>query len=62
MPVRPLLSKEERRLAREEKRTKQRAANLGRAAKFHDARVAWDRANPRTPVLPLSSLRGGISD
>jgi uncharacterized protein YecE (DUF72 family) len=53
MPARPVLSKEERQLKREEKRTKQRASNLGRAAKFHDARVAWDRANPRIQVLPL---------
>ncbi len=36
-------TKEERRARREERRLKQRAANVGRAAKMHAARLAWER-------------------
>ena len=42
-PARPQLTREERRLRREERREKQRAANVGRAAKMHVARLAWER-------------------
>jgi uncharacterized protein YecE (DUF72 family) len=40
-PEKPVLTKEERRAQREAKREKQRAANVGRAAKMHAARLAW---------------------
>lgn len=37
------LSREERRAKREARRAKQREANVGRAAKMHMARLAWER-------------------
>ena len=40
MHGRPRLTYEERKARREERRAKQRAANVGRAAKTHAARVA----------------------
>jgi uncharacterized protein YecE (DUF72 family) len=53
MPERESLSKEERRARREEKREKQRAANVGRAAKMRAARVAAD-SRPVVRVLQVS--------
>jgi uncharacterized protein YecE (DUF72 family) len=38
------LTREERRAKREARREKQRAANAGRAAKMHAARLAWEHA------------------
>ncbi len=38
----PPLTREERRAKREARREKQRAANTGRAAKMHAARLAWE--------------------
>jgi uncharacterized protein YecE (DUF72 family) len=53
-----LTTKEERRARREARRTKQRAANLGRAEQMHEARVACEKeiqpvlASPRAMSLP----------
>jgi len=44
-PPRPVLTREERRARREEKREKQRAANIGRAAKMHAARLEADSSS-----------------
>jgi uncharacterized protein YecE (DUF72 family) len=54
MSDRPILTKEERRLKREEKRAKQRDANIGRAIKFHEARIAWEKehAEPSSSHSP----------
>jgi uncharacterized protein YecE (DUF72 family) len=38
-----ILTKEERRAKREARRAKQRGENVGRAAKMHTARLAWER-------------------
>lgn len=47
------MTREERRAKREARRAKQRAANVGRAAKMHAARLLWERkAEPA--VLPSS--------
>src|ERR1700710_2844797 len=52
----PLLTKEERRAKREAKRAKQREENVGRAAKMHAARLAWEsQATPQESVPPISS-------
>lgn len=46
----PPLSREERRARRDERRAKQRAANVGRAAEMRAARLAWEREHgPATP-------------
>ncbi len=39
----PVPTREERRAKREARRAKQRADNIGRAARMHDARLAWER-------------------
>jgi uncharacterized protein YecE (DUF72 family) len=39
----PLPTREERRARREARREKQRAANMGRAARMHAARVTWEK-------------------
>ena len=44
----PLLSKEERRARRQERRAKQRIANVGRARKMHIARLAWEAEARKT--------------
>ena len=41
-PATPPPSKEERQTKREARRAKQRAENVGRAAKMHAARLAWE--------------------
>jgi uncharacterized protein YecE (DUF72 family) len=56
LPPRPILSKEERRAKREAKREKQRVENIGRAAKMHAARLAWE--NEATPKI---STKAGSS-
>ncbi|HEX8371217.1 MAG TPA: DUF72 domain-containing protein [Chthoniobacterales bacterium] len=48
VPERPALTLQERRAKREERREKQRAANVGRAAKMHAARLQWEADHPRT--------------
>lgn len=61
----PLLSPEERRARREAKRAKQREENVGRAAKMHLARLAWEaeakpaKAAPR--LSPISRFNVGCS-
>jgi len=58
-PAKPILSREERRAKREARRIKQRAENVGRAAKMHTARLAWEHdaiaseARPPQPSQPL---------
>src|SRR5690349_16235004 len=42
-------------LRREQRRQKQRAENVGRAAKMHEARIAWERAGGK----PVALGRGG---
>ena len=42
MPVKPVLSPEERRARRDERREKQRFANIGRAEKMHAARLEFE--------------------
>jgi len=41
--LKPALTREERRVKREARRAKQRIENIGRAAKMHTARLAWER-------------------
>lgn len=53
---RPILTREERRAKREAKRAKQREANVGRAAKMHAARLAWEGEPNSKPRAPASSL------
>jgi uncharacterized protein YecE (DUF72 family) len=53
MLERASLSKEERRARREEKRKKQRVANIGRAAKMHAARLAAE-SNPVIPAIQVA--------
>lgn len=48
MPSRPLLTREERRARREDRRVKQRVANIGRAKKMHLSRLAYER-EPHAP-------------
>jgi uncharacterized protein YecE (DUF72 family) len=43
-------SREERRAKREERRKRQREQNVGRAAKMHVARIAWEREGARAAV------------
>ncbi len=52
MPVRekPALTPAERRARREARRAAQRVANVGRAAKMHEARLAWERAPELRPA------------
>jgi uncharacterized protein YecE (DUF72 family) len=50
-PGRPRLTKEEWRAKREARRAAQRLANVGRAAKMHAARIAWERDRPPTPAV-----------
>ncbi|MEA3212393.1 MAG: hypothetical protein QOE70_5450 [Chthoniobacter sp.] len=56
----PILTREERRAKREARRAKQREENVGRAAKMHAARMAWEddggrlstgTATPSTPEV-----------
>lgn len=46
----PALTPAERRARREARRAAQRAANVGRAAKMHEARLAWERAPQLRPA------------
>lgn len=56
-PDQPVLSREERRARREERRQKQRTANVGRATKMHQARLGWEKEHsaPVTRVVSSSS-------
>jgi uncharacterized protein YecE (DUF72 family) len=56
-PGKPVLTKEERRARREAKREKQRAANLGRAAKMHAARLAWEGNSRPAAARARTNLR-----
>ncbi len=47
------LTREERKAKREERRAQQRAANAGRAAKMHAARLAWE-ATAQPPAEPAA--------
>ena len=49
---RRVLTKEERRARREERRAAQRVANVGRAAKMHAARLVWERDAPAQKTSP----------
>jgi uncharacterized protein YecE (DUF72 family) len=51
--VKPSLNREERRVRREARREKQRAANIGRAAKMHDARLIWE---VNYQPIPISAI------
>ena len=52
-----MLTREERRAKREARRAKQREENVGRAAKMHAARLAWERdAGPRASAPATSSM------
>jgi uncharacterized protein YecE (DUF72 family) len=62
--ARPVLSLEERRARRAERRLKQREANVGRAAKMHAARLAHDATlkpttQPSAPVEPFAGVACG---
>jgi uncharacterized protein YecE (DUF72 family) len=48
----PQLTKEERRARRQARREKQRGENVGRAAKMHAARMAWEKENQPEALLP----------
>lgn len=50
----PVLTKEERRSKREARRTKQRTENVGRAAKMHSARLAWERTASPEASAPFA--------
>jgi len=55
--AKPILTREERRARREARRAKQREENVGRAAKMHLARLAWEQAaQPIAAVANDSSL------
>ena len=48
----PMMTRDERRAKREARRAKQRAENVGRAAKMHAARLEWERdTQPAVPTL-----------
>jgi uncharacterized protein YecE (DUF72 family) len=51
-----MLTREERRAKREARRAKQRGENIGRAAKMHAARLAWEsEASPEASALATPS-------
>ena len=57
--AKPILTKEERRAKREARRAKQREDNVGRAAKMHAARLAWERsAKASAPTAPARTITG----
>ena len=63
---RPPLTPAERRARREARRAAQRVANVGRAEKMHQARLAWESAADRPPdagekaALRQSTAAAGI--
>jgi uncharacterized protein YecE (DUF72 family) len=64
VPKKPVLTPAERRARREARRAAQRAANVGRAAKMHEARLAWERGPELTQAgdeAILSSCHIGCS-
>src|SRR5687768_11596022 len=50
MPVKPILTPEERRARRAEKREKQRLENIGRAEKMHEARLEFEGSKQPTKI------------
>jgi uncharacterized protein YecE (DUF72 family) len=55
--IMPPTDRDERRAKREAKRAKQRVENVGRAAKMHSARLAWERdARLHAPVVASPSI------
>ena len=50
MPLKPILTPEERRARRNEKREKQRLANIGRAEQMHEARLEFEENSKRRKV------------
>jgi hypothetical protein len=62
MAEKSLLSREERKAKREERRARQRAANIGRAAEMHEARRAWEaEAQPAAAPAALGPVHVGCS-
>jgi uncharacterized protein YecE (DUF72 family) len=56
--MKPWTDGDERRAKREARRAKQRIENVGRAAKMHDVRLAWERAaNRASPSTGRPSAR-----
>lgn len=51
----PILTREERRAKREARRAKQREENVGRAAKMHATRLAWERKVSSAASAPGAS-------
>lgn len=64
-PEKTPLTREERRAQRQARREKQRAANVGRAAKMHAARIEWEStsatARPPPPERSTHELHVGCS-
>src|SRR5688572_19493903 len=68
-PTKPPLTREQRRARRAERREKQRQANVGRAAKMHAARIAYEQRkippgwepSPGTIVPAIARLNIGCS-
>lgn len=59
-PTKPLLTREERRAKRAERRLLQRQANVGRAAKMHAARIACEK-HERAAQTPVESAAADLS-
>ena len=61
--AKPILTREERRAKREARRIRQRQENVGRAAKMHVARLAWEREAepPAVTKSPLPPFNVGCS-
>ncbi len=63
-PEKPALTLAERRARRAERRAAQRVANVGRAARMHEARLAWERAPELRPARDdarMASVHVGCS-
>jgi uncharacterized protein YecE (DUF72 family) len=62
MAEKSLLSREERKAKRDERRARQRAANVGRAATMHEARLEWEaEARPAAAPAALGPVHVGCS-
>ncbi|HTG14984.1 MAG TPA: hypothetical protein VK747_06915 [Blastocatellia bacterium] len=57
--AKPILKMEERRAKREARRAKQREENVGRAAKMHVGRLAWEPDASQKASTP-AGLRGSL--
>ncbi|HEV2840364.1 MAG TPA: DUF72 domain-containing protein [Chthoniobacterales bacterium] len=55
LPTKSVSTREDRRAKRDARRAKQRENNVGRAAKMHAARLAWERDNGPRPGAAASS-------